>query len=157
MIKKILIGVDDSKYAEAAAKYGFNLAESLNAHVGLVNIIEPVPISTPINGANEILGTPLYGLNIVDDNKIINAQTQVSENIIENITKKYAGKLEVSHYNEYGSTGEGILSCSREFKADIIVIGTHNRSGLDRLFSSNIAEYVVKHSAIPVLVVPTRE
>jgi len=157
MIKKILIGVDDSKYAEAAAKYGFNLAESLNAHVGLVNIIEPVPISTPINGANEILGTPLYGLNIVDDNKIINAQTQVSESIIENITKKYAGKLEVSHYNEYGSTGEGILSCSREFKADIIVIGTHNRSGLDRLFSSNIAEYVVKHSAIPVLVVPTRE
>ena len=146
-----------SKYAEAAAKYGFNLAESLNAHVGLVNIIEPVPISTPINGANEILGTPLYGLNIVDDNKIINAQTQVSESIIENITKKYAGKLEVSHYNEYGSTGEGILSCSREFKADIIVIGTHNRSGLDRLFSSNIAEYVVKHSAIPVLVVPTRE
>ena len=157
MIKKILIGVDDSKYAEAAAKYGFSLAESLNAHVGLVNIIEPTAISTPMNGANEILGTPMYGLNVAEDDNIINAQTQVSENIIENITKKYAGKLQVSHYNEYGSTGEGILSCSREFKADIIVIGTHNRSGLDRLFSSNIAEYVVKHSVIPVLVVPTKE
>jgi nucleotide-binding universal stress UspA family protein len=157
MIKKILIGVDDSKYAEAAAKYGFDLAESLNAHVGLVNIIEPVAISMPINGANEILGTPLYGLNGAEDDNIINAQTQVSESIIENITQKYGGKLQVSHYNEYGSTGEGILSCSREFKADIIVIGTHNRSGLDRLFYSNIAEYVVKHSVIPVLVVPTRE
>ncbi|WP_179414393.1 universal stress protein [Mucilaginibacter sp. E4BP6] len=157
MIKKILIGVDDSKYAEAAAKYGFNLAESLNAHVGLVNIIEPVAISTPIGDANGILGTPLYGLNAAEDENIINAQTQVSESIIENIIKKYSGKMQVSHYTEYGSRGEGILNCSREFKADIIVIGTHNRSGLDRLFSSNVAEYVVKHSVIPVLVVPTKE
>lgn len=157
MIKKILIGVEDSKYAEAAAKYGFNLAQSLNAHVGLVNIIEPVAISMPVTGANEILGTPLYGLNGVADDNIINAQTQVSETIIDYITKKYAGKLQVTHYNQYGSTGEGIINCSHEFKADMIVIGTHNRSGLDRLFSSNITEYVIKHAEIPVLVVPTKE
>ncbi|MFI5157835.1 MAG: universal stress protein, partial [Sphingobacteriales bacterium] len=116
MIKKILIGVEDSIYAEAAAKFGFNLAVSLNAHVGLVNIIEPVSISMPINGANEILGTPLYGLNAAEDDNIISTQAQASENIILYITKKYAGKLQVSHYNEYGSTGEGILNCSREFK-----------------------------------------
>lgn len=157
MIKKILIGVEDSKYAETAAKYGFNLAGLLNAHVGLVNIIEPVAISLPANGANGILGTPMYGLNGPEDDNIINTQAQVSENIIDYITQKYGGKLQVSHYNEYGSTGEGILNCSREFKADLIVIGTHNRSGFDRLFSSNIAEYVVKHSLVPVLVVPTKE
>jgi nucleotide-binding universal stress UspA family protein len=157
MIKKILIGVEESKYAEAAAKYGFDLAESLNAHVGLVNIIEPVAVSMPINGANEILGTPLYGLNRAEDDDIINAQTQVSENIIEYITKKFAGKLQVSHYNEFGSTGEGIIACGREFKADLIVIGTHHRSRLDRLFSRNVAEYIIHHSEIPVMVVPTKE
>jgi len=71
--------------------------------------------------------------------------------------KKYAGKTQITQFNEYGSTGEGIISCSKEFKADLVIIGTHHRSGLDRLLMGSIAEYVVRHSEIPVLVVPSKE
>jgi len=156
MIKKILIGIDDSKYAENAAKYGFKLAETLDAHVGLVNILEPMAIPMAGGGADEILGTSIQGIGTPDID-IIEAQTEISKNIIESTIKKYAGKTQVTQFNEYGTTGEGIISCSLEFKADIIVIGTHERTGLDRLFSGSVAEYVVRHSTIPVLVVPSKE
>lgn len=158
MIRKILIGVEDSKYAEAAAKYGFSLAESLNAHIGLVNIIEPVATPSITNtGATEILGISMTGLSGADDVEFYKIQDQISENIIQSTLKKFSSKLEVTQFSKYGSTGEGIIECSNEFKADIIVIGTHHRSGLDRLFSSSIAEYVMHHSEIPVLIVPTKE
>jgi nucleotide-binding universal stress UspA family protein len=156
MIKKILIGVDDSKYAENAAKYGFKLAEIYNAHVGLVNILEPIAMPMSGTGADEILGASLQRINM-SDMEVMDAQTQISERIIDGIAKKFAGKLLVTHFNEYGSTGEGIISCSKEFKADIIVVGTHERTGLDRFFSGSVAEYVVRHSDIPVLVVPMKK
>jgi nucleotide-binding universal stress UspA family protein len=156
MIKKILIGVDDSKYAQNATKYGFKLAEILEANVGLLNILEPIAILTSGTGADEILGTSIQGVDFPDVD-LVRAQTEISDNIIEGTIKKYAGKTQVTRFNEYGSTGEGIIKCSLEFKADIIVIGTHERTGLDRLFSGSVAEYVVRHSTIPVLVVPMKE
>ena len=156
MITKILIGIDDSKYAQNAAKYGFELAETLDAHVGLVNILEPLAIPMAGSGADEILGTSIQGVGAPDID-IIEAQNDISKNIIESTIKKHAGKTQVTQFNEYGTTGEGIISCSLEFKADIIVVGTHERTGLDRLFSGSVAEYVVRHSTIPVLVVPSRE
>jgi len=154
MIKKILIGIDDSKYAENAAKYGFKLAEALDAHVGVVNILEPLTIPVSGTGADEILGTSIQGINAPDVD-LIATQTKISEQIVENIVKKYAGKTQVTRFNQYGSTGEGIINCGVEFKADIIVLGTHERTGFDRLFQGSVAEYVVRHSTIPVLVVPS--
>jgi len=157
MITKILIGVDDSKYAEEAAKYGFDLAKKLDAHVGLVNIIEPLAVSEPNVGTTEIFGTPLQSLGSINNIEISNAQNEVSENIIQRIAKEFGSGLDVTQFNDYGSTGEGIISCSAEFKADLIVVGTHHRSGFDRLFSSNVAEYLVHHSKIPVSVVPAKD
>jgi len=156
MIKKILIGIDESKYAEHAAKYGFDLAETLNAEVGLVNMIEPVAIPMTSTGADEILGTSMASLN-VNEVDLLNVQQEISEGILARTAKKYAGKTQITQFNEYGSTGEGIISCSKEFKADLVIIGTHHRSGLDRLLMGSIAEYVVRHSEIPVLVVPSKE
>ena len=53
---------------------------------------------------------------------------------------------------------DGIIQCSKDFGADlIIVIGTHSRTGFDRLLMGSVAEDVVRHSEIPVLVVPFEE
>ncbi len=157
MIKKILIGIDDSTYADAAAKYGFKLAETLDAHVGLVHMIEPVSLAMTNNGADEVLGSPLQNFDNTGNLELLKAQDEIAENLITSTAKKYGGKLQVTHFNEYGSTGEGIIDCSHEFKADLIIIGTHRRTGLDRLLMGSIAEYVVRHSEIPVLVVPSKE
>ncbi len=57
-INRILIGIDDSKYAEHAAEYGFNIARKFNAAVGLVNIVEPV-IIPETSGMDPLMGVSI--------------------------------------------------------------------------------------------------
>jgi nucleotide-binding universal stress UspA family protein len=152
-ISKILIGIDDSKYAEHAAEYGFDIAHKFKASVGVVNIIEPMVIPETSAGVDPLMGTGTAG-NIVQELEILDIQKNNSENIVDAVVKRLAGGIEVTHFTEYGSTADGIISCGKEFGADLIVIGTHSRSGLDRLLMGSVAEHVIRHSEIPVLVVP---
>jgi len=152
MIKKILIGIDDSKQAEHAAEFGFDIARKFDAQVGLVNIVSPA-VLTQLTGVDPVMGMPLQGIGI-EETELLDIQKIQSENIVEQTIKKFAGDLSVTHFTEYGSTADGIISCSKEFKSDLIVIGTHNRTGIDRLLMGSVAEHVVRHSVVPVMVVP---
>lgn len=150
-INRIIIAVDESKYAEHAAEYGFELAHFHKADVGLVNVVEPVIVNAA--GPDIISGT-IFEPNVVTDPELVHIQMEASENIIDRVIKHFAGDLKVTHFSEYGSKAEGILNCSNQFNADLIVIGTHSRTGLDRLLMGSIAGDVVRHSSVPVLVVP---
>jgi nucleotide-binding universal stress UspA family protein len=156
MITKMLIAIDDSEISEHAAAYGFDIARKFSAAVGVVNIVEPVAIPQMTTGADPIMGFPVQGTGI-EDLEIMDIQKNQSDNIVNQTIKKLAGGLEVTHFNEFGATGDGIIKCSNEFNADLIVLGTHSRTGLDRLLMGSIAEYVVRHSDVPVLVVPMKE
>jgi nucleotide-binding universal stress UspA family protein len=94
---------------------------------------------------------------VVNDAEMIKMQTESAENTIEKTIKKLAEGLQVTQFTEFGSTAEGILECSKQFKADLVVLGTHSRTGLDRLLMGSVAEHVVRHSEVPVLVVPLKE
>jgi len=152
--EKILIGIDDSKYSENAARYGFDLAHTYNAQVGLVHITEPVVISQPTDPSMVGSIMPTFG---VDEPEILNVQQEYSSKLIEDTIKKYADDLHVTQFNEFGSTTDAILDCIARFDADLVVLGTHSRSGLDRFFMGSVAEDVVRHSPVPVLVVPLKE
>jgi nucleotide-binding universal stress UspA family protein len=154
-INKILIGIDDTTYAHHAAVYGFDLARDYNATVGLVHIIEPVII--PSSPGDNLTGVPMDSTFGIQEAEIANMQTTQSEAVIERTIKEFGEGLEITTFTQYGLTADGIINCSKEFKADLIVIGTHKRSGFERLISGSIAEEVIRHSAIPVLVVPTVE
>src|SRR5437899_11734721 len=56
-----------------------------------------------------------------------------------------------------GPARTGILNVAREIGADLIVMGTHGRTGLAHIFFGSVAEYVVRHSHIPVLTVREEE
>jgi nucleotide-binding universal stress UspA family protein len=153
--KKILIGIDDSKFAKNAAKTGFDLAKQFGAAVGLVNIIEATYIPSPVTDTT--IGMPMEtGVNMVGI-EMLDIQNHISDDIIASTIKTYGEGLEVTHFTDYGSTADGIINCSKEFKADLIVIGTHSRTGFDRLFMGSVAEHVVRHAEMPVLVVPFKE
>ena len=152
-IKKILIAVDDSRYADHAAEFGFEMARLCNAEVGLVNIIEPIIM--PSGSYDSITGiTP--EVSVVNESEMVRIQKEAAENTVKRIQAQYADELKITNFTEYGLTADGILKCSAEFGADMIVIGTHSRTGIDRLFMGSIAEHVVRHSKIPVLVVPLK-
>jgi len=150
-MKKILIGIDDSKFAEHAVAYGFELAHKLNAQVGLVHIVEPVV--TPVNTSMD----PMPVDTAFNEVNMIDIQNERAKAMIESAIKKFGNEASsVKHFTRYGDTAEGIIDCSKNFKADMIIIGTHSRTGIDRLLMGSVAEHVIRHSEIPVLVVPTK-
>jgi nucleotide-binding universal stress UspA family protein len=148
-IQRILIAVDNSKCAEHAAQYGFELAD-----VGLANIVEPMISSAQ---SPDMISGSIFDPVVASDPELVNIQKEVSENLIENMIKQFAGDLKVTQFSEFGNSTDGILDCSAQFNADLIVIGTHARTGLDRLLMGSVAEHVVRHSKVPVLVIPFKE
>lgn len=153
MITKILIGIDDSKYAEHAAAYGFDIARKFNASIGLVNIIEPVILPPATTGTDPLMNNSFENTGIAEL-EMMAIQNNHAADVIESTIKKFGEGIQVSHFTGFGSTADGIIDCAKEFGADLIVVGTHKRSGLNRLLEGSVAEHVVRHAEVPVLVVP---
>lgn len=63
--------------------------------------------------------------------------------------------LAVDHRLEYGEPAAVILKAAQEIGADLIVMGTHGRTGLRRLLMGSVAERVVRKASCPVLTVRT--
>jgi len=152
--QRILIGIDDSKYSENAAGYGFELAHTFGAQVALVHITEPIVMAQPTDPSMAGSIIPVMG---VDEPEVLNIQEEYSGRLIENTIKKFAGDLQVTQFNEFGSTADAIIGCIAKFNADLVVLGTHSRTGIDRFFMGSVAEDVVRHSPVAVLVVPLKE
>ena len=49
-----------------------------------------------------------------------------------------------------------LLKVADEWAADLIVMGTHGRTGLSHILMGSIAEHVVRHAKIPVLIIPSK-
>src|ERR1700761_4962079 len=98
-IKKILIGIDDSKFAEHATEYGFDIAHTYKAHVGLVHIVEPMMIPPTNSGSDIVLGTAPQVIG-VNEMEILDIQNQASESLNERTAKKFGKGLEVTQFNE---------------------------------------------------------
>ncbi len=61
----------------------------------------------------------------------------------------------VEHRLEYGESASVILAVAREVGADLIVMGTHGRTGLRHLLMGSVAEQVVRQASCPVLTLRT--
>src|SRR6516162_5515666 len=64
-------------------------------------------------------------------------------------------KILVEHCLVHGGAAEEILQVAQERKCDLIVMGTHGRTGLGRLLMGSVAEQVVRKASCPVLTVKT--
>src|SRR5476651_564212 len=98
MINKIIIAIDDSKYAEHAAEYGFDIARKFNAAIGLVNIVEPM-VMPQVGGIDPLMAMSPMGSG-ADEMEILDIQKNQSENIVDRTINKLAGDLEVTHFTE---------------------------------------------------------
>ena len=73
-----------------------------------------------------------------------------------NKSKRHLGDKKIQTVVKSGVLGETILNTASEVKADMIVLGTHSRRGLEKILVGSVAENVLRHSSIPVLIIPTK-
>ncbi|CAN5250210.1 universal stress protein [soil metagenome] len=138
---KILIAVDDGPTAEKVALNGFLLGQQLNAEIALLSVIDTTFLVTD-GGV-----TPNEMTEIIKTGASRNQQL-----LIEKVFKDY----KVWNFIEAGKAHEIILKVADEWEADLIVLGTHGRTGLAHLIMGSVAEHVIRHAKIPVLIVPSK-
>ncbi len=140
--KRILIPTDGSKTSEVAVDKGLSLARLIGAKVKVLFVVDtqtfrdipPDDLITTLRGHMESKGN-----EILDE--------------IEERADDMGVELEKSLV--HGHPDDLIVEESKNF--DLIVIGTHGRSGLSRLLVGSITERVVRHAKCPVLIIKTEE
>ena len=142
-IKRILIPIDFSETSTAAVGYGVDLAERYGAAVHLLHVIEKSAVPPE----------PEFPLGIFE------GQTVARERLVDvlNAAQRKAFRSEVAV--NIGSPSLEIIRYAKEHDIDVIVMGTHGRSGVSHMLMGSVAEKVVRKAPCPVLTVrhPERE
>jgi nucleotide-binding universal stress UspA family protein len=139
-ISTILHPTDLSETSHNAFVWACSLAGNNNARLILLHVI---PAS-----AAPLLRVPL-------PNPMQPAETQEALNGTSPWPQPSDPKIVVEHRVAEGDAPVEILRLAEAVKCDLIVMGTHGRTGLRRLLSGSVAEEVLRKAACPVLAVRT--
>jgi nucleotide-binding universal stress UspA family protein len=152
-MKKILIALDYNPSAKKVAETGFDLAKSMNARAILFHAVSDVSYYSSLN-YSPVMGFDSFG----GITEVYNADKlkEGAEKYLDKI-KDYLGNEKIETVVRSGSSGETILETATELKADIIVMGTHSRSGFEKLLVGSVAEKVLHHSQLPLYIIPTKD
>jgi nucleotide-binding universal stress UspA family protein len=148
-MKNILIAIDYNQSAQKVAETGYALAKAMNAEVTVVHVIADAAYYaeeySPIMGfrGSYAMGTMALANDVKQEAKDFLAATvkHLGDDKIK--TKALAGDIE-----------DAILKYCKSRKIDLIVIGSHSHKGLERLFVTDVAAHLLKHSKIPLLIIP---
>lgn len=143
MYQNILVAVDGSETAQQALREAIKLARSLSSRIRIIHVVNTVPwIAQGAPEAIEEIVTQLRstGESIVHEAKtaVRQADVEVDDRLVEATGER---------------AGEFIVSEANAWPAHLIVCGTHGRRSLKRLLVGGDAEYIVRHSPVPVLLV----
>ena len=141
--QKILIAVDDSPLAVKAAQTGFALAHALKASVAIVYAVDK----------SKLVVNADLGVTPEESKK---AFLQEAGKTIGEFIRLYDGEEEVARFTPEGAPTEQIVKTAEDWGADLIVIGSHGKTSVGRLLTGSIAEYVIRHARVPVLVTPPK-
>jgi nucleotide-binding universal stress UspA family protein len=142
-MSKIMIAVDFSSYSASVIAAGMELARSTKSSVVLLSILDK---------AGELIPSVESG----ESSDEWTRRVQDVATRLQVFAADYSG-IAVSVSAIIGNPKEDILEQAAEQDIQTLVLGTHGRTGLDHLLVGSTAEFVIRHSPIPVLVVPYKQ
>lgn len=142
MFQRILLATDGSAASENAARLAVDLAKVHGARVTALYVVDPYPYLGI--GESNPLGYQAYmsaALQHAADahNKVLGLCEQSGVSFQPRLV-------------EDAAAAAGILQTARDVEADLIVVGSHGRTGIARLMLGSVASKVVAESPVPVLV-----
>lgn len=145
MFKKIMIATDGSETSMRTAKLAIDLARLAGGRVAAIYVVDmyrlaQLPGYTTLPGLSE----RLMGLMLTEGEKATSEIGEMASNAGVPFEKIIAE----------GNPSEEILRQSRESGIDLLVMGSIGRTGLEKIMLGSVAEKVVRHSKVPVLIVP---
>ena len=142
LFQKILVPLDYSPGSSLAIRFAANLSVRYQATVTLVNVYQPVQSALPA-GVMLFTEAQLDQLRVELERQLAEAKAEAEA----------AGALTVETKLLEGIVVPEILALAREQGHDLIVMGTHGRTGLKHAVMGSVAEKVVRLAQCPVLTV----
>ena len=151
-MKKVLIALDYNPTAQKIAETGYRLAKVMNARTVLLHVVADPTYYSSLN-YSPIMGFDTF--SYVVETVTIDELKTIAQNYLDK-SKQYLGDETIETVIKNGDFGETILKTATDLNADIIVMGTHSRRGLDKILMGSVAEKVLHHSLIPLFIIPTK-
>lgn len=145
---RILLALDGSPTSEAATRTLIEQMKPAGSDVRLLHIVEPFPVKlAEAEGSN---ASP-------DFDRARLEQRQAAERLLKNAaTKLQAAGFNVTWMVQEGDPRMAILDDAEAWSADLIVVGSHGRTGLQRLLMGSVSEAVARHAACSVEIIRPR-
>jgi nucleotide-binding universal stress UspA family protein len=139
-LKQILIPIDFSDYSDQALRWGVSLAQKYGAQLLLLHVIPEV--------LEEVSARESAG-----EQRVIDLTAKVEAQLHELARQGLKEGLAVHVRVADGEPADAILRMAHEQRVDLIVMGTHGRTGLSHLLLGSTAEAVVRAASCPVFTV----
>ena len=140
MYDTILVPTDGSAGAEAAARHALNLASLFDSEVRFLSVVDKRSYSGDLAGVDSL---------VADQREALVEGATNNLRPLEDLATETAVPFESSI--EHGVPHESILEYADEHDVDMVAMGTHGRTGLQRVLIGSVTERVVRTSDIPVL------
>jgi nucleotide-binding universal stress UspA family protein len=142
MYDTILVAVDGSETASTALDHALQLATAFDATVHAIHVVDPRVAIVQDESGSEY------------DQRYQQYLGRHGRELLETVTERADSRNQrVETALETGIPHETVVSYADEHDIDLIVMGTHGRSGLDRMLLGSVTERVVRLSDVPVLAV----
>jgi nucleotide-binding universal stress UspA family protein len=145
---KILVAVDDSPFSEEAVDFVARTEWGPDTEVTVLSVAR-----SPV-----MLSTDLYAAAVTYDDELMKKELANHQSI----ASRAESKLKPAHPRTrslvtYGDPRIEILETARQVNSDLIVVGSHGRTGISKLIMGSVASYVATHAPCSVLVVKQRD
>lgn len=152
-MQKILIAIDYNPSSQKVAEAGNKIAQLTGAEVCLLHVMANIThygMRYPT-----FMGYEGYDAGAVDINAV-NEMRGVTEEYLQSVAKHLNNDRVTTHLTE-GDAGRAILEYADKWNADLIVLGTHSHSVLEKLLMGTVASTVIEKTRVPVYLVPVKK
>jgi nucleotide-binding universal stress UspA family protein len=141
--RSLLVPIDGSEPSDAARALAIRLAVDTGASLVFVNVVE----------SDKIIASAMPGQGLADPTPAIDALRAAGTDLLKDaVASATAAGVRATSALLEGDSIEMIVEYAGAHAVDLVVIGSHGRSGLQRLMLGSVAEGVLRHSSVPVLV-----
>lgn len=147
MYQRILAAVDDSPTSDLALREAIGLAKDQHARLRIVYVVDKIAIYNSTQLSPEVERTWIdIGRGILDKAKGLARSGGVDAEVRLLETEVPGARM-----------AEAIVAEAGAWPADLVVAGTHGRTGLDHLLMGSVAEGIVRNCPVPILLVRRRQ
>jgi nucleotide-binding universal stress UspA family protein len=141
-IKRIVVATDFSEGSDAAMERAFAIAGALGATIDLVHVLDTALLTAP---------SSLGSMPLVEPEALMH---EIDTALAARVEKAAQAGLVCQSDSLDGYPAREIVRHAQKTGADLIVVGTHGRTGIAHVIMGSVAERVVQRSSCPVLVIP---